>query len=243
MASTNKTTNYELSQFLGSDKPAWLSDYNSDMNKIDTQMKANADAATAAGGTASSAATAIGDLTDLTTTAKTSAVAAINEVDANADTAQNTASSAITASNTNAAKIEALEGYLNINNFTTASVSVVGGTSSSSVSCATNTDGSLGKIYGSISVSSTTNSTTVTFATPLRPNSAMTINGIATRVWSDAPSNPSSYSYPIPTSISIGTDGTATLNVGATINGRTNIINISACLIFAKSFGDIPVSD
>ena len=48
MSSTNKTTNYELSQFLGSDKPAWLVDYNGDMQKIDTQMKANADAATAA---------------------------------------------------------------------------------------------------------------------------------------------------------------------------------------------------
>ena len=48
MSSTNKTTNYELSQFLGSDKPAWLVDYNGDMQKIDTQMKANAEAATAA---------------------------------------------------------------------------------------------------------------------------------------------------------------------------------------------------
>ena len=45
MGSTNKTSNYELSQFLGSDKPAWLLDYNGDMLKIDTQMKANADAA------------------------------------------------------------------------------------------------------------------------------------------------------------------------------------------------------
>ena len=52
MSSTNKTTNYELSQFLGSDKPAWLADYNQDMSKIDTQMKANADGATAANGKA-----------------------------------------------------------------------------------------------------------------------------------------------------------------------------------------------
>ena len=55
MSSTNKTTNYNLSQFLGSDKPAWLVDYNSDMNAIDTQMKANADAASAAQGTANTA--------------------------------------------------------------------------------------------------------------------------------------------------------------------------------------------
>lgn len=47
MSHTNSTTNYELSQFLGSDKPAWLVDYNGDMLKIDTQMKTNAEAAAA----------------------------------------------------------------------------------------------------------------------------------------------------------------------------------------------------
>lgn len=47
MSSTNKTTNLELSQFLGSDSPKWLTDYNSDMEKIDTgyqTVKAQADA-------------------------------------------------------------------------------------------------------------------------------------------------------------------------------------------------------
>lgn len=44
MASTNKTRNYDLSQFVGTDRPTWLGDYNSDMAKIDAQMKANADA-------------------------------------------------------------------------------------------------------------------------------------------------------------------------------------------------------
>lgn len=41
MASTNKTTNFELSQYVGSDKPTYLGDYNSDMNKIDTAMQVN----------------------------------------------------------------------------------------------------------------------------------------------------------------------------------------------------------
>lgn len=44
MASTNKTENYDLSQFVGTDRPTWLGDYNGDMKKIDDQMKANADA-------------------------------------------------------------------------------------------------------------------------------------------------------------------------------------------------------
>ncbi len=44
MAHTNATANYELSQFLGTDKPAWLVDYNGDMLKIDTALKEVADA-------------------------------------------------------------------------------------------------------------------------------------------------------------------------------------------------------
>ena len=36
MASTNKTTTLGLSQFVGTDKPDWLTDYNDDMEKIDT---------------------------------------------------------------------------------------------------------------------------------------------------------------------------------------------------------------
>lgn len=35
MASTNKTSNLELSQFIATDTPTWLVDYNGDMNKID----------------------------------------------------------------------------------------------------------------------------------------------------------------------------------------------------------------
>lgn len=55
MASTNKTSNYKLSQYIGTDKPTYLGDYNSDMLKIDAQMKANADAASNAASAAGSA--------------------------------------------------------------------------------------------------------------------------------------------------------------------------------------------
>ncbi len=63
MTATNKTTNYELSQFVGSDRPTWLGDYNSDMSKIDKQLKRNADdiASAIAGGLTSVSHTA--DLT------------------------------------------------------------------------------------------------------------------------------------------------------------------------------------
>ena len=35
MASTNKTSNLQLSQFIATDTPTWLVDYNGDMEKID----------------------------------------------------------------------------------------------------------------------------------------------------------------------------------------------------------------
>lgn len=43
-ASTNKTTNYELPQFIGTDKPSWLGDFNEAMSTIDTGMHDNATA-------------------------------------------------------------------------------------------------------------------------------------------------------------------------------------------------------
>lgn len=55
MAHTNTTANYELPQFIGSDKPAWLVDFNQAMTAIDTAMKANQ---TAAGNAANAAAQA-----------------------------------------------------------------------------------------------------------------------------------------------------------------------------------------
>ena len=74
MASTNKTTHYELSQYIGTDKPTYLTDYNQDMSRIDAGIygaKAEAD----------TNASSIGTLSNLTTTAKTDLVSAINELD------------------------------------------------------------------------------------------------------------------------------------------------------------------
>ena len=70
MAHTNSTSNYELPIFLGTDKPSWLSDFNGAMTDIDTQMKANADAASDADTKATAAAGAVSDLTPRVTTAE-----------------------------------------------------------------------------------------------------------------------------------------------------------------------------
>ena len=44
MSATNATTNYSLPLFIGTDKPAWLVDWNGAMTAIDGQMKTNATA-------------------------------------------------------------------------------------------------------------------------------------------------------------------------------------------------------
>lgn len=81
MASSNKTTNYNLSQYIGTDKPTYLGDYNSDMNKIDAQMKVNSDA--------------IGVNASQIETVSTTASNALQ----NANTAQSTADSASSVAN------------------------------------------------------------------------------------------------------------------------------------------------
>ena len=101
MASTNKTTHYDLPQFVGTDKPTWLGDVNGAMSAIDAAIyealttgqnanslatSANAMAGSAASAasnavqTANSASTSIGSLSSLETDAKNSVVAAINDL-------------------------------------------------------------------------------------------------------------------------------------------------------------------
>lgn len=64
MSSTNKTINHELSQFLGSDKPSFLTDYNSDMSKIDLALKTIADVSSGADTKGTDALAGLGTLED-----------------------------------------------------------------------------------------------------------------------------------------------------------------------------------
>lgn len=111
MSSTNKTPNYNLSQYIGTDKPTYLGDYNGDMLKIDTQLKANADSAsnaTAAAGTAKAvaeqASQSVQTLND-SVTANSADIASLKTKDAQQDSsiqnASNTASSALNKANQN----------------------------------------------------------------------------------------------------------------------------------------------
>lgn len=111
MSSTKKTTNYNLSQYIGTDKPTYLGDYNSDMLKIDTQLKANADsasnAASAAGAAQAVAADASKKVQNLndSVTANSADIAGLKTKNAQQDTsiqnASNVASSALNKANQN----------------------------------------------------------------------------------------------------------------------------------------------
>lgn len=57
MSSTNKTNYYKLSQYIGTDKPTYLGDYNADMSKIDAGIHTVQETATTANQTAGSAET------------------------------------------------------------------------------------------------------------------------------------------------------------------------------------------
>ena len=109
MSHTNSTPNYNLPQFVGTDKPTWLNDVNSAFSSIDTQMKANADSVTTANTTATTAQNAVGTLANLNTTVKTDTVSAINEVNTNVGIAQNTANGASTTATATDNRLTAFE--------------------------------------------------------------------------------------------------------------------------------------
>ena len=181
MASTNKTTHYELSQFLGTDKPAWLSDYNSDMQKIDTGINSAQTTATGADGKADANTTSIGTLENLTTTSKTSLVSAINEVDSHADGATESASNANTIANAAKTVADNLATYLDINNVNSSlTFTASGGCTIGEVRyhSAYNTAGTLGKIYGFAQITKTNSQDSVITIsdTGLRPTTPFTIS-------------------------------------------------------------------
>lgn len=80
MGATNSTLNYHLSQFISTDKPAWLQDYNGDMEKIDAGINTAKVAADAAQNTANSAVSSIGTVSSDITALQTDVVAHTNDI-------------------------------------------------------------------------------------------------------------------------------------------------------------------
>lgn len=123
MSSTNKTTYYDLSQYIGTDKPTYLGDYNSDMSKIDAGIHGADDKATTASQNAGSAIARVGEV-EKTVQSHTSAITTLQtdvtglkdsvktaqntatSADGKADSAQQTANSALLTANNASAKAD-----------------------------------------------------------------------------------------------------------------------------------------
>lgn len=227
MASTNKTTNYELSQFIGTDKPTFLGDYNGDMAKIDAQMKVNADNITSATSTANTASTNA-------STALTNA----NTAQTTASTAQTTASGAQTTANNALAKALQNESDIakfnltDIENFDASKITVSSGTNYfANLQVVTNSDGSVGKVYGHIYFNGNANGAySASIQTDLRPDTDLTIMcaGI----------NYSSNLFTL-VNVEIKTTGEVIIRSESLNNIRHNIF-LFPCLYFMQDFGDNP---
>lgn len=112
---TNETENYDLPQFVGTDKPTWLGDFNSAMASIDTAMGTNASNITSLGSRVTSAegvaSQASSDVTTLTGTVNTLS-GNVTTVTTTANNAQSTATSALNTANSADGKADANAGKI-----------------------------------------------------------------------------------------------------------------------------------
>lgn len=241
MASTNKTTNYELSQFLGTDKPGWLPDYNQDMSKIDTGIHEAQSTATGADGKADANTNNIGDLTNLNTTAKTSLVDAVNEVNSATSTAQGTASAAATTANQAATDISKFN--LSVTGNCTVEAVIGGNTvtiSDQNMRYAKDSTNSVFKFYGYLvlgNLNGISGGITVTIkGANLNPDSQYTINAAGLRLVRYGSSN----AYEFISSADVTVLANGDIQMTWTLDGNVRDVRyiFNPCLYFNKSFGD-----
>lgn len=238
MASTNKTQNYELSQYIGSDKPTYLGDYNSDMLKIDTQMKRNADNVASVGATATTASETANTAIANASSAQTSA----DNAQTSANTANNTATTALQKANANESAIGILNSMFNLNDITeytgnqitvnNNSFTVTGTGNDFKLTVATNSNGSLAKIYGKLTGTASTNElVNISIQTNLRPKSNFTINPMGITRKTDSNQILGTFV------IDIDTTGKLTIRAGG-IGGYPVQLIALPIVIFVSDFGD-----
>lgn len=253
MSATNTTTNYNLPIFIGSDKPAWLVDFNGAMNAIDAQMKVNADAIAT-----KSPILTFNDTTeiDFTKTGNVITASLASGVSDKVGRALVTpiaapATEQIVAIDTNGAQAAVNVGSglkissgtlksadLDLTNIGTATLSGFpsGVTKNSGdIQYALNTDGTIGKIYGTISFKNTSSSPqNITINTDIQvaaTGESYTINPAGLNFSSDL------LRGGITLSVSAAGNVSLVLNVAANANTYCYYI---PCIYFFKNFGDVP---
>ena len=221
MGATNKTQNYNLPQFVGSDKPTWLGDFNSAMSAIDTQMKANNDLGNNANNTAN---TALENAQNAQSTA--------SSAQETAGSAQSTATSALEKSLKNETDIA----KFNLTDFTSYSGSQMTSDngsvpSYSNLTIAKNSDGSICKIYGKVFVNAQQNgAVNITIPnTGLKPKSNINISDCGLVFY---------INNIVGCTVTIQTDGTIVIHGNSDTSGTDKRITLVPVLIFVKDFGD-----
>lgn len=228
MSHTNTTANYNLPQFVGTDKPSWLTDVNGAMTGIDTQMKSNADAIT----------TTAGDLSTLAGRV-TTAEANISTNAASITTVANVANNAGTTATNAKTEADGLSAFLDINTFTDLTATASRGTIvSQNFKSARNTDGSLGKIYGTLRITNTAGTTPITVTLTdcgLRPSETITVNSGALRAVYTANDGLNDFTS---TDVTISTTGAVSFIIPTNTLITEIQLTMTPFLIFAQNFGD-----
>lgn len=110
----------------------------------------------------------------------------------------------------------------------------------SNIQVATNEDGTVGKIYGHIILTGTETSNDITVTIPgtkLRPEEALTINGVVIRnIYTAQGLNDVGMH-----SMSIATNGNVTITMPSNGIISRQDLNLIACLLFLTDFGDTPL--
>ena len=106
MSSTNKTPYFELPQFVGTDIPTWLGDFNGAMSDIDTALKTNADRADLASTQAGQAVQTANAANDAVSALQTS----VTGIEGRVTACENTNSAQSTQISQNASDIDNLDG-------------------------------------------------------------------------------------------------------------------------------------
>ena len=130
MSSTNTTPNFGLPQYIPTDKPTYLGDFNKAMLDIDTNIKSIENKATSAESEISTANATANQALENANTAQTTATQAQTKADLakttadtainNAENAQNTARQAQTTATQNATNINSIKTWKNYGNVLTA---------------------------------------------------------------------------------------------------------------------------
>lgn len=243
MSYTNKTPNYDLPQYVGTDKPTYLGDFNETMLKIDSALHTNASNIASAGSTAETALNTAQTANTTSNNAQTTA----SQAQTTATNANTTAESANDMANSAMEDTQKIVDYLIFSETTLTSSGITAKTGTTSLSVnktytnlviENNSTNSAGKISGVIQVDSLSNMSQnqidISFNTPFRPSKSITLHNIGSQILrGDSTFNQYYNQY---VNLTINTNGVASLSTYTNDDNATSIrIHFLPCLSFFNS--------